>query len=134
MPAPMTGDHFSAARLVTQDQIDAYAVASGDHNPLHTDPQFAATTPLGGTVAHGFLVLAWLSALLTDKFGEQWVRHGSFRIRFRAPARPGDLLTVGATVRNVQESPAGPRVTLDLQVVNPRQETVIDGQATLPLG
>lgn len=127
------GDRSVTSRHVTQEQIDAYALASGDHNPLHTDPAFAATTPLGGTVAHGMLVLAWLSALLTDEFGEAWVARGSFRIRFRAPSRPGDELNVSATVRTVQETPAGRRATLDLLVANQRQETVIDGQATVPV-
>lgn len=127
------GDRFSASRQVTQEQINAYALASGDHNPLHTDPAFAATTPLGGTVAHGMLILAWLSALLTDRFGEDWVAHGSLRIRFRAPARPGDVLELSATVRALQDAPVGKRATLDLLVANQRQETVIDGQATIPL-
>ena len=131
MAAPVPGDRFVAARRVTQEQINAYAVASGDHNPLHTDPAFAATTPLGGAVAHGMLVLAWLSALLTEQFGEQWASNGSFRIRFRAPARPGDVLAVSATVRSVQASPAGQRATLDLLVANQDEATVIDGQATL---
>ena len=129
----VTGDHVTMSRQVTQEQINAYALASGDHNPLHTDPAFAASTPLGGTVAHGMLVLAWLSALLTDGFGDDWIARGSFRIRFRAPARPGDALTLSATVRTVQEAPAGRRATLDLLVANQRQETVIDGQATVPV-
>ena len=132
MQTLVTGDLFATLRQVTQQQIDAYALASGDHNPLHTDPAFAATTPLGGTVAHGMLVLAWLSALLTDRFGEDWVAKGSFRVRFRAPARPGDELELSVTVRTLQEAPAGRRATLDLLVANQRQETVIDGQATLP--
>jgi 3-hydroxybutyryl-CoA dehydratase len=127
------GERFVTSRQVTQEQINAYALASGDHNPLHTDPAYAATTPLGGTVAHGMLILAWLSALLTDGFGEDWIARGSFRIRFRAPARPGDTLTLSATVRTLQDAPAGRRATLDLLVANHRQETVIDGQATVPV-
>jgi 3-hydroxybutyryl-CoA dehydratase len=127
------GERFVTSRQVTQEQINAYALASGDHNPLHTDPAFAATTPLGGTVAHGMLVLAWLSALLTATFGEDWIARGSFRIRFRAPARPGDQLKLSATVRTLQDAPAGRRATLDLLVANHRQETVIDGQATVPV-
>ncbi len=130
---PVPGARLVAARPVMQEQINAYAVASGDHNPLHTDPAFAATTPLGGTVAHGMLVLGWLSALLTEQFGEQWASNGSFRIRFRAPSRPGDVLAVSATVRSVQASPAGQRAALDLLVANQHEETVLDGQAMLTL-
>jgi 3-hydroxybutyryl-CoA dehydratase len=128
------GDRFVTTRRVTQEQVNAYAGASGDHNPLHTDPAFAATTPLGGTVAHGMLVLAWLSALLTETFGRDWLTGGSFRSRFRAPARPGDELAVSITVRGIQDGPSGRRVALDLLVANQRQEAVIDGQATVPWG
>ena len=127
----LAGDSVVASRLVTQEAINAYAVASGDHNPLHTDPAFAATTPLGGAVAHGMLVLAWLSALLTATYGEDWLTHGSLRIRFRAPARPGDLLELRATVRDVKEEGLDKRITLDVLVTNQRNEAVLDGQAAV---
>lgn len=133
-PLPLAaGDRVVASRSVTQEQIDAYAQVSGDYNPLHTDPAFAAGTPLGGTVAHGMLVLAWLSALLTDRFGERWAAGGAFRIRFRAPARPGDMLELSATVRSVQDTPIGRCATLDVLVANQRQEVVLDGTATVPV-
>ncbi|MCH8921435.1 MAG: MaoC family dehydratase, partial [Chloroflexi bacterium] len=45
---------------LTQDKIDRYALAGGDGNPLHTDPEFAATTQFGRTIAHGMLILAYL--------------------------------------------------------------------------
>ena len=139
MDSPMTssgtpklpGDSVLVSRLVTQEAINSYAVASGDHNPLHTDPAFAATTPLGGTVAHGMLVLAWLSALLTTAYGQDWLGYGSFRIRFRVPARPGDLLELRATVRAIAASPLGSNLTLDLLVANQRGDVVIDGQAAV---
>ena len=134
-PLPLVmGARFASPRSVTQGQIDAYAQASGDDNPLHTDPAFAATTPLGGTVAHGMLILAWLSDLLTDSLGERWAAGGAFRIRFRAPARPGDRLELSATVRSIQDKTEGPRAMLDVLVVNERQEVVIDGTATVPVG
>lgn len=136
-PLPLvTGARFATSRSVTQGQIDAYAQASGDDNPLHTDPAFAATTPLGSTVAHGMLVLAWLSDLLSDSLGERWAAGGAFRIRFRAPARPGDRLALSATVRSIQDTDTkeGRRATLDVLVANERQEVVIDGTATVPVG
>ena len=48
-------------RVITQTQIDRYATASGDFNPIHIDAAFAATTPMGGTIAHGMLVLALIA-------------------------------------------------------------------------
>lgn len=131
-PLPLVvGARVATSRSVTQGQIDAYARVSGDNNPLHTDPAFAATTSLGGTVAHGMLILAWLSDLLADSLGERWAAGGAFRIRFRAPARPGDRLELAATVRSIQDTTEGRRATLDVIVVNERQEVIIDGTATV---
>jgi 3-hydroxybutyryl-CoA dehydratase len=89
-------------KSVTQEKINRYAVSSGDHNPLHTDPKFAATTRFGGPVAHGMLVLAYLSEMLTAAFGERWVSAGRMKARFRAPSRPGDSVTVAGRVTRVE--------------------------------
>lgn len=83
-------------RALTQAMIDAYAQASGDHNPIHVDPDFARTTPMGGTIAHGMLVLSFISEMMTAAFGERWLRGGTLDVRFRAPARPGDTVTARA--------------------------------------
>jgi 3-hydroxybutyryl-CoA dehydratase len=84
--------------VITQEKIARYADASGDRNPLHTDPAFAASSQFGGTVAHGMLVLAYVSEMLTSAFGERWVTGGRMKARFRAPARPGDVVTAGGRV------------------------------------
>ncbi len=94
------------AKTITQEKIGRYADASGDRNPLHTDPQFAATTQFGGTVAHGMLVLAYLSEMLTLAFGERWVAGGRMKARFRAPARPGDTVTATGRVTRVEDGMA----------------------------
>lgn len=97
------GDELPAlSRTITQEKIARYAEASGDHNPLHIDPGFAVTTQFGGTVAHGMLVLAYLSEMLTAAFGEQWVAGGRMKARFRAPARPGDTVTAAGRVIRVE--------------------------------
>ena len=90
-------------KTITQKKIGRYADASGDHNPLHTDPEFAASTQFGGTVAHGMLVLAYLSEMLTSAFGERWVDGGRMKARFRAPARPGDTVTATGRVTRVDD-------------------------------
>lgn len=83
------GDELPPLRkAITQEGIARYAVASGDHNPLHTDPDFAAMTQFGGTVAHGMLVLAYLSEMLTRAFGERWVAGGRMKARFRGRRGP----------------------------------------------
>ena len=80
---------------VTQEQIEAYAEASGDFNPIHVDHEFAAGSHFGGTVAHGMMVAAFVSEMMTEAFGTDWLRSGKLKLRFRAPVLPGD--TAGVT-------------------------------------
>ncbi len=89
-------------RTVTQGRIDAYAVASGDYNPIHLDPDFAAATPFGGTIAHGMLLLAYASAALARAFGQAWLETGSLKVRFRNPAPAGTVVTARGRVERLE--------------------------------
>ena len=71
--------------LIEQIQINQYAEASGDDNPIHLDSEFAQNSNFGGIVAHGMLVLAQISELLTSIFGTNWINNGHLDIRFRRP-------------------------------------------------
>jgi acyl dehydratase len=81
-------------RRISQDRINLYAEASGDYNPIHVDREYAVGTPLGGTVAHGMMILAYASQMLTAAFGELWLKGGKLDVRFKKPAKPGDTVTV----------------------------------------
>lgn len=75
---------------VDQGVIDAWAEVSGDFNPLHVEPTYAATTRFKGTIAHGHLSLAWLSGMMLAWRGPAWLRGGELAgVRFKAPVRPG---------------------------------------------
>jgi 3-hydroxybutyryl-CoA dehydratase len=87
---------------VTAERVRAYADASGDHNPIHLDTAFATTTSFGGTIAHGMLLLAYLSRLLTERFGAAWVESGTLDARFRSPALVGSRITVSGEVKTVE--------------------------------
>ena len=119
----------AVTRHLTQDQIARYAEASGDHNPLHLDPAFAATTQFGGTIAHGMLVLAFVSEMLTAAFGHAWLDSGRLKVRFRAPARPGDTVTATGRVTKVE----GTRTYCGVECVNHAGEVLIDGSAEVTL-
>jgi 3-hydroxybutyryl-CoA dehydratase len=112
-------------KTLTQAQISAYAEASGDFNPIHIDEVFAKSTPLGGTIAHGMLVLAFLSEMMTAAFGDAWLRSGKLDVRFRAPARPGDIITARSTSSKREES----GVRYQVECVNQAGEVVISGTA-----
>ncbi|MBM3940710.1 MAG: acyl dehydratase [SAR202 cluster bacterium] len=114
---------------VTEAQLRRYADASGDRNPLHLDPAFAATTPYGKPIAHGMLVLAFLSEMLTREFGKAWLCGGKLKTRFRAPVFPGDTVTAGGTLRATSDGMA----VYDVAVRNQGGAEVITGEASIPL-
>ncbi len=114
---------------VTQAQLAKYADASDDHNPLHLDTEFAARTPYGRPIAHGMLVLAFLSEMLTQSFGRGWMCGGKLKVRFRAPAYPGDTVTATGKLKSTTDGQA----TYEVAVLNQKGESVITGEATVPV-
>ncbi len=64
--------------------------------PIHVDPEFAASTPFAGTIAHGMLVLALIGEMMFAASGERWLTSGKLKVRFKAPTRPGDTVTASA--------------------------------------
>ena len=123
----------SVAKTLSQDKIDRYARASGDFNPIHVDPAFAAQTPFGGTIAHGMLLLAYLSEMLTAAYGRAWLAGGRLKIRFRGAARSDETVTIGGHVQRVQEGHEGRRLWCDVECLNQQGEVLIAGQAEVKL-
>jgi 3-hydroxybutyryl-CoA dehydratase len=122
----MNGPEVAAVtRQLTQPMLNAYADASGDHNPIHIDEAFARTTPMGGTIAHGMLVLSFISEMMAGAFGQRWLASGSLDVRFRAPARPGDTVTARAT----RQEPKDGRLRYAVECVSHTGEALINGTA-----
>jgi acyl dehydratase len=97
---------------IDQDRIDAFAEATGDHQFIHVNPELAAQTPYGGTIAHGFLTLS-----LTVAMGAEIVRdlgnpmmgvnYGLDKVRFPAPVPVNSRIRVRVTLDEVSEVPGG---------------------------
>jgi len=120
-------------RSVVQMNINRYAEAARDFNPIHTNEEFAKKTPAGGTIAHGMLALAYVSQMLTDAFGLDWVCGGKIDIRFKAPARPGDTLTIDGQVVRIENDEGRKTVRCDITCTNQKDEVVVLGNAEVRL-
>lgn len=120
-------------KQVTQADINLYAEASRDFNPIHIDQEFARQTPLGGTIAHGMLVLAYLSQMLTEAFGIGWLNGGKLDVRFKVPARPGDTITASGRVTGVEDMAGETLVNIAVNCLNQKGEVVITGEARVRL-
>ena len=92
------GDALPPLRLppLPRQQLAVYCGASGDHNPVHVDIDFARRAGLGDVIAHGMLVMAWMGRCLTRWVPQTAVR--SFDTRFLATTRVGDAITCEAEV------------------------------------
>jgi 3-hydroxybutyryl-CoA dehydratase len=113
---------------INQEKINLYAEASGDFNPIHVDESFAAKTPVGGTIAHGMLSLAYVSEMMTSAFGRSWLSGGKLRARFREPARPGDTLTINGKVDCVEQKDDVSYVNCSFECRNQKGETIVTGE------
>src|SRR3954462_586047 len=98
--------------LVDQARIDAFAEVTEDRQFIHVDPEAAARTPFGGTVAHGFLTLSLLSrmaadAMLRPEAVKMGVNYGFDRVRFMAPVRSGKRVRGRFTLTAFEEKRPG---------------------------
>lgn len=119
----------SVVRLVEQDKISLYAEAGGDHNPLHLDAEFASGTHFGRIVAHGMLVLAYVSEMMGLAFGRGWLESGQLNVHFRAPVYPGDTVSTFGEVVEVAEIDGALRVKCAVGCRNQGGDEVINGDA-----
>lgn len=96
---------------VLQEDIAAFAEATGDRQWIHTDPERAKGSPFGGPVAHGFLTLSWLSRLLGDALKvngvSMAVNYGLNRVRFPAPVPAGSKIRAHFTLGALKDIPGG---------------------------
>lgn len=97
---------------IGQDQIDGFAEATADRQFIHVDPEAAARTPFGGTIAHGFLTLSLLSRMAADAMlmpdGTRLaINYGLDRVRFLAPVRSGKKVRGRFVLESVEEKAPG---------------------------
>jgi acyl dehydratase len=102
----------SAWLTIDQPRIEAFADATEDRQFIHVDPEAAARTPFGGTVAHGFLSLSMLSrmaaeAMLVPDNVRMAVNYGLDRVRFIAPVRSGARIRGRFTLDSIEEKAPG---------------------------
>jgi acyl dehydratase len=103
---------------ITQEQVNIFADATGDHQWIHVDPERAADGPFGGTVAHGYLTLAMLPMLLSEVVSVSdavmGVNYGTEKVRFTSPVPVGSRVRAHAKLIKTQRR--GPSVIWNVGV------------------
>ncbi|MCX4745250.1 MaoC family dehydratase [Kitasatospora sp. NBC_01287] len=101
----------SAWHTVTQEQVNLFAEATGDHQWIHVDPERAKSGPFGGPIAHGYLTLSLIPLLAKECYGVEGIRmavnYGSDKVRFPAPLPVGTPVRATAELLSMTEVPGG---------------------------
>jgi acyl dehydratase len=100
---------------VTQENVNAFADATGDHQYIHVDPERARATPFGGTIAHGYYTLSLMPVLSTEVVEFQGfafgLNYGLNRLRFPAPLPVGAKVRMRTQLQSVEAIPGGFQLT-----------------------
>src|SRR5438874_4664876 len=117
---------------VTHLQLVRYAGASGDFNPLHTDPKFGEMIGTGGIIAHGMLIMGFVGELLSDYVGPHALR--KFGVRFRGMTHLDDEITCTGTITEKYEVDGEGRIAGKVQAVDQNGDVKVSGTfvAALP--
>jgi len=116
------GEHFGYSEwlTVTQERVNQFADATGDHQWIHVDPERARTGPFGGPIAHGYLTLSLVSVLMRDIYRVDGlamaINYGTDRVRFPAPLPVGASVRAGGELLSVRETPQGYQIVVRMTV------------------
>ena len=117
---------------VTHLQLVRYAGASGDFNPLHTDPKIGESIGFGGIIAHGMLIMGFVGQLLSDFVGPTALR--AFGVRFRGMTHLDDVITCTGTITDKYEADGEARIAGKVQAADQTGNVKVTGTfvAALP--
>ena len=121
------GDSAEITKLITEELVNDFARVIGDFNPVHTDQTYAEKTIFKGKIAHGALSIGFLSTVLGNILPGHGTIYLSHEIKFLAPVRIGDTLTVRVEV--VELIPEKNRAKFRTTCINKDGQVVVDGTA-----
>jgi len=121
----LVGTHlgYSDYLEITQERVNTFAEATGDHQWIHVDPERAADGPFGGPIAHGYLTLSlsnlFLPQIVETRGFSAGVNYGADKVRFISPVKVGDRIRGGAELVEVTDVNGGiqtlVRITIEIE-------------------
>ena len=124
----VVGQTAEYSKQVSDSEVMSFAGITGDFNPVHVDAEAAARTRFGGRIAHGMLSAGLVSAAIANRLPGPGSVYLAQTLRFTAPVRLDDTITVKLTVTELLSKK---RVKLSTVCRNQNGETVLDGEATI---
>ena len=114
---------------ITRSTLALYAGASGDHNPIHIDLDFAKEAGMKDVFAHGMLIMAYLGKAVTNIVPQSNLKN--FSVRFSSITNIGDILTCSGKVKKIDKNNSKKTIVLDLIVSDEFGDIKISGVATI---
>ena len=114
---------------ITRSTLALYAGASGDHNPMHIDLDFAKEAGMQDVFAHGMLIMAYLGRAVTNIVPQSNLKN--FNVRFSSITNIGDILTCSGKVNKIDKNNSKKTIVLDLIVSDEFGDIKISGAATI---
>lgn len=116
---------------VTQEGINAFHVAFGGSNPIHTDSEAAKKTDLGATVQHGVRTLYTVFSMLFERYPLGFARAGALDAKFIAPVMPGDLITCHCRALERRQEGERQMLVFEIWAMNQKEVKVLVGRASM---
>lgn len=116
---------------ISRTTLALYAGASGDHNPIHIDIDFAKAAGMDDVFAHGMLVMAYLGRAITDWVPISTLR--SFKIRFKAISQVGDRIHCSGVITELFDEDGEKRIRLQLSAADQHGQMKLSGEAVVAL-
>ena len=116
----LIGQHlgYSGSHQITQERVDLFSEATGDHQWIHVDPERAKDGPFGTAIAHGYLTLSlvpvYLHEVLVVEGTSMGINYGCNKVRFPSPVPVDSTLRLGVTVAGAEDVKGGVQVALDV--------------------
>ena len=114
---------------ITRSTLALYAGASGDHNPIHIDLDFAKEAGMKDVFAHGMLIMAYLGKAVTNIVPQSNLKN--FSVRFSSITNIGDILTCSGEVKKIEKNNSKKTIVLDLIVLDKFGDIKISGVASI---
>ena len=117
----------SISIVITQPLINSYSEASGDHNLIHLNTEFAENTSFGHIIDHGMLTLSLIDQMMTKTFKNHWSQTGVLKSKFRGAASVNDHVGSIGLLKSHEEMDDILRLTYDVSVVNMNSKDLLIG-------
>ncbi|MBW1855560.1 MAG: MaoC family dehydratase N-terminal domain-containing protein [Deltaproteobacteria bacterium] len=122
------------SKVVSQEKINKWAGVVEDFNPLHVDPEYAKKTKFKRTIAHGPLIISFISEMMGSWLGADWLEGGKLLdIRFKAPVKSEDQITIEGTVKNKTIVEDKKLLECEVFITNQEGIKVLEGKAIAPI-